>query len=367
MLFLQGENVKIKNFAAEKYNTKMLFRCTSQLYAERFIETGNLRFGLPKEWIEEYKRNGAGRGDELEGCYASMPNFNLKAAEFYRSQRDNVEIFQRDQNGIRYFRSKDVLDMRTFCLFGLDSKYFTEMKMGENKKLYPSYTLTKKYFEDFGDVNEEEYDHLPPEEKPVVLMIHNPKEFHRRLRNFMREFGVNDNEWIIHPVNYSDKSQHFIVGDDIPAELFSKDISFEYQREIRAVVHTKRYSVIKKFNQCNGIVDIGYMGDIASIQDYYFRDMEMELRGNNKLIYTLPKPIVTALDDLPERTLMCYVQQAYDNCVPGYDFKNVGEIEEYIAPLLEALEKKEVYFDKKQITFKFKNDSQKYRVIVDYE
>ena len=41
----------------DNLETIMLFRCTSWEYAERFIKTGNIRFGKPIEWVEEYKKH----------------------------------------------------------------------------------------------------------------------------------------------------------------------------------------------------------------------------------------------------------------------------------------------------------------------
>lgn len=365
MIRISGPNVTIKDFTKEKYETKMLFRCTSLLYAQRFLETGNIRFGLPQEWIDEYKKNGAGRGDLLEGCYCCMPNFNLHIANFYRSLRQNVENFRDTRNGYLYFRSSDVLAMRTFCMFGLDGKDFKEQVLEDGTREYPVCTISKKYFEDFSNVTQNEYDKLSAEHKPVLLMINNPKEFHRRLRDFMREFGVNDDEWIIHPVGYSGKNEHFLIGDDMPAELFSKDTSFEYQKEIRAVVYTKRYSVIKKFNKCNGIVNLGCMKDIASIEEYYFNDMSMYLTNKNKMLYVLPRPKITPLVEEKPETLMGIIQQAYDNRIPGEELSDRERRDEYIKPIVNILNKNfDIEFYYNDVSFKKRGTNQKIKIIL---
>ena len=361
MIRISGSNVTIKDFTKENYQTKMLFRCTSLLYAERFLETGNIRFGLPQEWIDEYKVNGDGRGDLLEGCYCCMPNFNLSVANFYKSLRPNVEIFRDSRTDYLYFRSKDVLDMRTFCLFGLDVKDFHIDASDEEKN--PTFTLHKKYFEDFSNVSKEMYDKLPSEEKPVLLMINNPKEFHKRLRNFMHNFGVNDDEWIIHPIGYSEKNTHFLIGDDMPSELFSKDISFEYQKEIRVVVCTKRDSIVQKFNKCNGIVNLGCMKDIASIEEYYFDDMKMQLKGNNKMIYTLPRPVYIPLVEMEPETLMAMIQQAYDNRIPGEDLSDEGKRNTYIKPIVDVLDDNfDIEFNYMDVTFKKRGTFEKIKI-----
>lgn len=363
MIRISSPNVTVRDFTKETYQTKMLFRCTSLLYAERFLKTGNIRFGTPQEWINDYKVSGDGRGDLLEGCYCCMPNFNFSVANFYRSLRENVETFRDDRNNYLYFRSKDVLSMRTFCLFGLDAKDFKTKTLGEDRKEHPTYTIPRKYFEDFSCASKEVYDKLPPEEKPVLLMIHNPKEFHERLKIFMREWGVNDDEWIIRPIGYSEKKTHFLVGDDMPSELFLKDSSFEYQKEIRAVVYTKRHSVLKKFNKCNGIINLGYMGDIASIQEYYFSDMTMQFRNNNTLLYTLPKPIVTPLEKLAPEELMAIVQQAYENRMLGKNLEEEKSRNEYIEPLINVLDKiYDIEFRYEDATFKKRGTNQRVKI-----
>lgn len=55
--------VKINDMRQKNFKTLMLFRCTTLEYANKFLETGNIRFGLPQEWIDDYKKNGSGRGD----------------------------------------------------------------------------------------------------------------------------------------------------------------------------------------------------------------------------------------------------------------------------------------------------------------
>ena len=156
----------------------------------------------------------------------------------------------------------------------------------------------------------------------------------------MREFGINDDEWIIRPIGYSEKNTHFLVGDDIPSELFLKDISFEYQKEVRVVIYTRRHAVIKKLNKCNGIVNLGEMKDIADIQEYYFDDMTMQLRGRNSLIYTLPKPIFTPLEEMSPESLMAIVQQAYENRIPGKELDDECKRKEYMKPIIDVLNRR---------------------------
>lgn len=362
---INNSYITIKDFTKDTYQTKMLFRCTSLLYAKKFLETGNIRFGLPQEWIDEYRINGDGRGDLLEGCYCCMTDFNLTAAKYYQSLRQNVETFRDKRNNYLYFRSKDVLNMRTFCLFGLDKKDFQRSTLIAEKEEFPTCIVPKKYFEDFSRISKDVYDKLSPEEKPVLLMIHSPKKFHERLRKFMRSWGINDNEWLIKPVSYFEKNAHFVMGSNVPSELFLKDSSFEYQKEVRAVIFTKRQAVLNKMERCNGIIDIGCMKDIASIQEYYFDDMVMKLIGNNRMIYTLPHPIEIPLEEMDSETLMAIVQQVYENRLPSGVLGDGLEREEIIRAVLGILDKKfDIEFSYSDDTFRKRGTNQNIKIIL---
>lgn len=337
MIRISGPGITVKDFTKTPHETKMFFRCTTLEYAEKFIKTGNIRFGLPKEWIDTYIKEGDGRGDLLEGCYGCLPEFNLAAANFYMGIRPNAETFRDKRNDYLYFRSKNVLNMRTFCLFGLDRYDFKKVYSKREDKLVWQYRLPKQYFEDFSPITKDDYDSLPPNEKPVLLMISDPSEFVKRLRTALNKMDIRDEDWVIHPIGYSDKKCKYLIGDDIPAELFSKDTSFEYQKEIRAVIYGNRPSIIKKMNKCNGIIDLGAMDDIAMIQEYYFDDMVMQLENEKSMLYTLPREIVTPLDELDKETLLGIIQQAYENRIPGCDLDKDEDCAAYIVPLSKVL------------------------------
>ena len=100
----------------------------------------------------------------------------------------------------------------------------------------------------------------------------------------------------------------------MPAELFFKDNSFSHQSEIRVVLFSKRFIENSIIEQRNGILDLGCMKDIAQIQDYYFQDFHMQLRGNS-LLFSLPKPIERPITDPME--VIGYIYQVYRDELPG--------------------------------------------------
>lgn len=349
--------VEINDMSQKNFKTLMLFRCTTLEYANKFLETGNIRFGLPQEWIDDYKKNGHGRGDLLEGVFANVTELDEIPIYFFKTMRPNVIVDKNPIGGYYFFRSEDVLNMRTYCLFGLNDTMFSEQVRAEDKKLYPTGKISEKYFCDlYPEVTMDNYDFLKPDQKPVLLMIKNPNEFFNRIRTFLHKFGLNDNEFIISPVGYVKKYEKFIVGDPMPGELFTKDAAFNDQSEIRIVITSTRKEITDKLTECNGIVDIGTMKDIADYEEYYFKDFVMQLRGNG-LIYELPKPIVTEIDDPLQ--LIGLIHQTLRDELP----EPPEDTDEYLSTIIECLEDQfDIVFDRSCLTFHKKDNSQSWEL-----
>ena len=91
----------------------LFFRCTEQKYAQNFIESGNLRFGTPNEWINAARINNFGRGDSLEGSCIAISKQGITKVE------PSQEFLVSEDKGFFFYQRKDVLALRTFCLFGL--------------------------------------------------------------------------------------------------------------------------------------------------------------------------------------------------------------------------------------------------------
>lgn len=278
----------------------MLLKCvTKKRYAKDFLELGKLKFGNPQEWIDAWKEEGSGRGDLLEGSFASIISENYVQANFYKSLRNNAIEIVDPRNGHIHFQSKDVLDLPTCCFFGLNNNMFKTMSKAEDGNEYPSGKIKKNYFEDFAkNLDKTAYENCPEDEKPALIMISNPKEFRKRFETYFRNNGIELSEIMYYPVKYMNKFKEFIIKFPAPCELFTKDDKFSNQSEIRIVLNTKNKEFLKKLNKNNGIIELGDMSDIASIEEYYFRDFFIQNRGDS-LVYSLATP---KFEKLPQNT-----------------------------------------------------------------
>jgi hypothetical protein len=163
--------------------------------------------------------------------------------------------------------------------------------------------VTKQYVNDFSDNNtKESVEKLPEKKRPALVKITNPIEFIERVKNFFLKKGVKQEEILIEPVEYLNKKEPFISTRRFPYELFLKDSSFSYQSEIRIVINTKNHLILQELAENNNIVNIGSLQDISSVEEFYYDDMFLELRGN-KLSSALAEPI----KDLPKEELLSMV------------------------------------------------------------
>jgi tetratricopeptide (TPR) repeat protein len=325
----------------------MLLRCTSRKYADDFITSGNLRFGKPCEWIRYGETHGHGRGDPAEGSFAAIFQKDSQTSDFLNCLRPNVT--QRKFKNLIYFQSEDVINLRTYCLFGLNDNSFSEIHRAEDKRLYPVGYISKDFFSDFANhMTQKQIDQLPREKQPVLIMINNPHEFFERIKSVLMGMGIRLNEIIIRPVTYLNKKIQFTITNYPPTELFAKDEDFSSQQEIRIVIYTSRPEIIKKFNDCDGIINIGPLGDIASIEEYYYKDLCVELRGK-ELLYELPQPKI--VQDSKERS-MSFINQVLCNRLPQGCTKGNYTKEELISITAQRLkEKYHIDFDRKSLTF----------------
>ncbi|KKX99936.1 hypothetical protein VN21_16940 [Paraclostridium benzoelyticum] len=285
-----------------------LFRCTERQYAESFCEKGNMKFNTPGYWIELEKEEGKGRGDLLEGVCASVHKEDIPMLAQLKDIREN--ICGETIDNITYLRSKDILELPSYCFFGLDVKDFSDVKgdkYGQNK--YQT-TVIQQYFKDFSDnTTKEVAKELPMHKQPVLVMINNPNKFFERLINYLIELGLKREEILINPVEYIDKSKGFYSLKELyPGELFLKDSSFEYQREVRVVINTKNKEILSKLSSNNNIINIGDLSDIANIEEFYYdKDMLIQ-KEENTLIYLLPEEKVYPLDEVEKMDLLGIAQ-----------------------------------------------------------
>lgn len=311
----------------------LLLRCTTLNYAKKFLETGNLRLAKPQEWIKEASINGEGRGDSLEGTFAACHESNSSFIDEVLSTNPHA-TYKTIANRC-FFHRKHVLELRTFCLFGVNDDLFTSRDWNAQHKKLPIGTISLDYFQDFyKDITESEYDSLPDNKKPVVIMIYNPDAFFERIRKFFVGQGIDENSIIISPVNYIDMSSDFNVHEEPPAELFLKSERFRNQCEIRIVINALDEKTVKILDHENGIFDIGSLSDIAEIYTYYFHDLQIQTDGNEMYI-VLPKPVTEKITD--PQTLIGYIMLALRDEIP--QCQNLDDTQQFISDLCDTLER----------------------------
>lgn len=236
-----------------------------------------------------------------------------------------------------YLRSRDVLTLPCYCLFGLNNTLFS-IKADENGREYNFGRVSKRYFQDFFENNtKESIECLPEEKRPVLLMIKNPSEFLERVYRFFGKIGISREEVLLRPVTYMDKSIPFVCTEESPFELFLKDENFAHQNEIRIVINTKNGKALQKLSEMNYIVDIGSLEDITSIEGYYLEDMLMELNGKT-LSYKLPEPKIHALEDSSKEEFLRDLCRL--NCGDNMGLRSEDEVKEAIKFIEKMLKEK---------------------------
>ena len=324
----------------KKPNIINLFRCTERQYAESFCEKGNMKLNTPRYWIELEKEEGKGRGDLLEGVCANVHKDDIPRLVQLKDIREN--ICGETINNITCLRSKDILELPSYCFFGLDVKDFKDISIDEEGIKHYTTTVTQQYFKDFSDNTTKELaKELPRYKQPVLVMITNPNEFFKRITDYFLKLGLKREEILINAVKYIDKSQGFYCPKELyPGELFLKDKSFEYQREVRVVINTKNKKILKELSDKNNIINIGNLSDITHIEEFYYdKDMLMEKRGNS-LLYVLSEPKTYPLENLSKEELLGLVCQITNQDVRKHGIENDEQKRDVIKEIEEILRRK---------------------------
>lgn len=314
----------------------LLFRCTTLEYAQKFIDTGNIRFGTPDEWIKAAQNTNFGRGDFLEGSCCAISKCGIKEVN------PSPEFVVKEDKGFIFYQKKDVLNLRTFCLFGLSEFNFTKQARATDKKMVPSAEIDNSYFHSFfPNIEIKEYEQLEPQKKPAVIIINKPDVFIKRLRDKLISIGFNPEEIIIRLVQYINKYIPHNIKAPHPYELFFKDLSYKDQSEFRIVINCKKSEAVDNLIKQNGIINIGNLSDIAQVYDYYFDDLKM-IFHDNILEFSLPKGHSYTLTNPFE--MMCLIRQALSDEMPCEDSweNNKRFIDDR---LKELQEKHSIYFD----------------------
>lgn len=322
-------------------HTYWLLRCVEYEFAKAFIEKGSMRFRHPSEWC---KPDGTSRWDRLEGAYASQRGLDPTLDGMLRAFRKDV--FTETVGDFTFYKSKEILSLRAHCLYGLNSNnmHMQEVR-SQDHKFHQAGVIKKEYFQElFPHVKEEDVDTLGPKEKPTVLLIR-PDKFVDFVKTKLMEKGVRKEEIIIQPVSYVDYYRKpFIIGSE-PEELFSKHIDYLDQCEIRIVIDTRRKEVADLFNKI-GVIELGPVDEsIATLSEYYFKDMHVEIRGN-KLFYELPKEEQHKFDELSDEYFISIIFQALSDEMPDAPM-TIEAIEKLINDMLAVLRRRdpEVMYD----------------------
>ena len=334
-------------------HTYWLLRCVEYEFAKAFIEKGSMRFRHPSEWCNP---DGTSRWDRLEGAYASQRGFDPTLDGLLKAFRKDV--CTETVGDFTFYKSNEVLSLRAHCLYGLNSNNMHMQKVrSQDHKFHQSGVIKKEFFQElFPRVKEEDMDTLSPKEKPVVLLIR-PDKFVDFVKTKLMEKGVRKEEIIIMPVSYMDYYRKpFVIGCE-PEELFSKHIDYSDQCEIRIVIDTRREEVASLFNEI-GVIELGRVDEsIATLSEYYFKDMYVEIRGN-KLYYELPKEEQHKFDELGDDFFISIIFQVLSDEMPDSPM-TIEAIEQLIKDMLGVLRRRdpEVAYDwdTNILTFKGEN------------
>lgn len=311
--------------------------CIKKKYADSFIKHGTIRFAKPSEWIPD----GTSRGDHLEGVYASRYVDDVAMREpLRRLRKQSAEMRIGD---LYYYKSGFICGMRAYCMYSLyDTSLRTNTKRSQDHQFHKVGKVSKEYFKNlFPQWDEQKYNETDDDDKPMVLILH-PDRFIKKMITALKGIGIKQDEILFQPIQYFDyKADPFVINPPM-FELFYKDRAYCNQHEVRVVINTQRKAIQEYFNKNNGLVNLGAIDDtIATISEFYFDDMQVEVRGN-KLLYSLAKPITT--NDSPE-VVLAYLFQALSDELPDSPL-SIEEIENRIKKLDGRLKHYGIKYDK---------------------
>lgn len=311
--------------------TYLFIKCLGLGYAKDFIEKGSIKFATLSSWC---RLDGTSRGDIMEGVYASQRGFEPRLDELLRMLRKDT--FSINNDGFTFYKSKEVLSFRAFCLYGLnDNNMPIQTVRSQDHQFHRLGIVTKGFFQKlFPDVTEDDIESLEEKERPAVLFIR-PDSFISFITEKLLEKGVKEEEIFIRPISYIDYyKKPFIIGAK-PEELFIKRSEYSEQSEIRIVIDSLRKEVQELFDN-DGVIELGPIPEsVASISEYYFKDMHVEIRGN-KLFYEFAQPQSYLIDDIDDVSLIVILQQALSDELPGAPM-SIEKIEDEINRILQIL------------------------------
>ena len=329
--YMELKNViPIFNF---NYSINMLFRCSETKYCRTFIN-GEIHFSQPKIWIDQGKKGNNTQGDKLEGTFLTTSKNDT--SDFIKKLKKDEEIEYIEEDGLLHFRKKSINQCYSVCFYGLKDNSFVEKNIDDKGIAHYYAKVGRDYFSGFSEIkSREEYEKVSENEKSSVVFIYNPSLFFLRIKNkLIKDFGLNENEIIISPVEYVDKRKKHMSIIPYPLELLMKDKKYEKQSEIRIIINTKNSKFIDYMQKNNGNINIGSIENISHIYDYYFNDLLIENTQKNEYIFNLPIPELEPIEDMTIsqilRSLYQIRQEDGDKWVKGDKYELIKYLEELI-------------------------------------
>ena len=323
-----------------------MLKCLEYKYAKAFIEFGTMKFATPSSW----KPDGTTRGDVLEGVYASQRGLDKELDQFLKSLRK--EPYTLRQNGFTFYKSKPIVQFRAYCLYGLNSdNMHMQTFRSQDHRFHKVGCVKKEFFQKLYPGITKDLIDVMGDDRPTVLII-TPDKFCERVASKLIEMGLRKEEILMGPVFYTNTFRKPFIIFNEPEELFSKDISYAEQSEIRIAVDTRREEVQKLFEKTNGIIEIGPIDEsIASLSEFYFDDMSVEER-DNKLLFNLARPKYN--DYIDDVSLIMVLQQALSDELPEAPM-SIEAIEDTMDKILNLLRQRDpdVVYDKETNIFCF--------------
>lgn len=329
------DDVEIKPMEIPK-QTYLLIKCLGEEYAKDFIEKGAMRFAHPSEWCKPDKTS---RYDSMEGVYASQIGCDSTWDATLKSLRKDV--FTNKKKGFTFYKSNEVLSYRAYCLYGVNSNAMTtQVVRSQDHQYHQAGVVSKGYFNKlYPKVTKNNINTLASKDKPAVLFLR-PDLFVAFVRTKLMEKGIKEEEIFISPVSYMDYFRKPCILGVAPKELFSKRTSYINQSEVRIVIDTRREEVSNLFDK-NGVIKLGKVDEsIATLQEFYFDDMSLEIRGK-KLQYTLPEPKYYKNDEIGDGDFINVLKQSFADELPGAPMMSIDEIEKQISDILLILKSRD--------------------------
>ncbi len=242
----------------------LILRAAKNKYSKKLIDVGSIKFNTPQDWVEDKSK---GRGDILEGVFASCHILNIEGIIYYSQLYDDAygETFGK----LVYFRRKRTMNLPCYCFYLLKANSLQVPK--EEGKQRVSVKIEGKYFRDFADnISIDDIDNLKAEDKPSVVVIHDIDRFIEKITDKLILLGLKKSEIMTHIIEYNDKNIPFYCTRKPPNELKIKDNTFSHQQEGRIIINTDNTSILEYLQ--NNPIEVGSLNDISEKTDAYLHD-----------------------------------------------------------------------------------------------